>query len=450
MIYSMMAGDLPYRLKEMHDRYGPVVRVAPDELSFIDGTAWKDIYSKKEYIRPPQWRNRLPGKNCDHLISADADTHTRFRRCFNSAFSEHALQNQEPIIQGYVSKLMERFQEVTDDVVSAGVVNVVHLFNYTAFDIIGDLGWGKNFGGLDKLEYHPWVTVILHFKMTMFVAALKYYPWLDRLMQAMTPASALESIRMITDTAEKNMAARKALADDRPDIMSYAFKYNSSVADPSAQLSTEELETNGMTFIVGGSDTVTTAMAGITNNLLQNPTTLERLTKEIRSAFANEGDITATSTAALPYLRAVMDEALRMCPPVPDILRRKIVGGDTVIAGVAVPDGTVVGIPMWPAFRSSYNFVKPDDFRPDRWLSGESPSEFRRDKKVAFQPFSVGPAGCIGQNLARMELRLVLCRFLWSFDISVPQGESSLDWASQKIWWSWNKEPVRVKLSRVR
>ena len=176
----------------------------------------------------------MPGKDCDHFISADVDTHARFRKCFSSAFSEHALQNQEPIIQGYISGLMERLDEVIDRPETAGVVNIVDLFNYTAFDIIGDLGWGKSFGGLDKLAYHPWVTVVLHFKMTMFAAALKYYPWVDRVIQAMTPASALASIRMITETAEKNVAARRSLPSDRPDIMSYASKYNSATKDPSA------------------------------------------------------------------------------------------------------------------------------------------------------------------------------------------------------------------------
>ena len=445
-----MAGDLPYRLKEIHDRYGSIVRVAPNELSFIDGAAWKDIYSKKEYIRPSQWRNRLPGKNCDHLISADVGTHTRFRKCFNSAFSEHALQSQEPIIQGYISRLMDRLDEVIDQPKTAGVVNIVDFFNYTAFDIIGDLGWGKDFGGLDKLEYHPWVTVVLHFKMTMFVAALKYYSWVDRVMAAMTPASALTSIRMITKTAEQNVATRISLPNDRPDIMSYALKYNSATKDPSARLSTEELETNSMTFIVGGSDTITTAMAGTTNCLLQSPATLRRLVEEIRSAFTNEGDITATSTATLPYLKAVIDEGIRMCPPVPDILRRVVVGGDTMVAGVPVPNNTVVGIPMWPTFQSSTNFTKPNEFIPERWLAGDSQHEFAKDKKIAYQPFGLGPAGCIGQNLARMELRLVLCRLLWRFDISIPVGERGFTWTTQKIWWSWNKDPVRVKLSRAR
>ena len=82
---------------------------------------------------------------------------------------------------------MQRLEEIIADPKTAWIIDVVDLFNYTAFDIIGDLGRGKNFGGLDKLQYHPWVKVILRLKMTMFAAALKYYPWPDRIMQAIMP-----------------------------------------------------------------------------------------------------------------------------------------------------------------------------------------------------------------------------------------------------------------------
>ena len=84
----MLDGDLPYRFKQLHDEYGKVVRVAPNELSFIDAAAWRDIYIHKEYILPYKWHNGLPGKNSDHFISAGTEDHTRFRKIFNASFSE--------------------------------------------------------------------------------------------------------------------------------------------------------------------------------------------------------------------------------------------------------------------------------------------------------------------------------------------------------------------------
>ena len=444
----MLAGELPFRLLQLHNEYGRVVRVAPNELSFIDAAAWKDIYIHKEYIRPFEWRNRLPGKSSDNFISAGVEDHTRFRKIFNAAFSEKALREQEPIIQSYVSKLMDRFQEIADKGSSktSGVINLVEYFNWATFDIIGDLGWGHSFECLEKKEYHPWITVVLHFKATLFVASLKYYPILDKFLQAITPASAMASIKMVTSTAEENVKERLSRKTDRPDLMSFAIKYNASSGN--SGISVEEMECNSMAFIVGGSDTLTTALVGTVNCLMQNPEAHAQLVKEVRSSFTSEDDINYTSTNILQYLNAVIEEGLRMCPPVPDLMRRQIAGGDTIVAGQAVPDGTVVGIPMWPTFQSSINFTKPQEFHPERWQL-QSSSKFK-DNKAAFQPFSAGPANCIGQNLARYELRVILSRLFWRYDLTVPEGKTMLDWPNQKIWWSWEKKPVYVKLNSVK
>ena len=363
----MMQGNLPYRLRDLHEKYGPVVRVAPNELSFIEASAWKDIYARRHLIRPSEWRNRLPGKSSDHFISADVTNHTRFRKAFGVAFSESALRRQEPIIQSYITKMLSRCEEAINRPEPS--INIVELFNFTTFDIIGDLGWGKSFGCLEIMKYHPWVMVVLHFKMTMFVASLKYYPVVGRLMSALTPPSALESIRMITNTAEKNVKERLSADQDHPDILSYAMKHNASTS--SEQISVEEMETNCMAFIVAGSDTMTTALTGILNCLLHSQASMNRLQKELRSTFVSEAGIDSVSTQGLPYLKAVIEEGLRMCPPVPDIMRRQVTGGDVMVSGHCVPDGSVVGIPMLPTFRSAINFSNANEFHPERWMTEE-------------------------------------------------------------------------------
>lgn len=57
-----------------------------------------------------------------------------------------------------------------------------------------------------------------------------------------------------------------------------------------------------------------------------------------------------------------------------------------------------VSMSLYSAFRSSDNFVLPDAFIPERWLSGAEASDFAADKKEAFQPFSYGPRNCLGQQ----------------------------------------------------
>ena len=278
------------------------------------------------------------------------------------------------------------------------------------------------------------------------MASLKYHTLLDKAVQAITPASAMTSIKMMTSTAEKNVKGRLLRKTDRPDLMSFAVKHNAS--SDNSSISVEKMECNSMAFVVGGSDTLTTALVGTVNCLLHNPRSLAHLVQEVRSSFASEDTINYSSTNGIPYMKAVMKEGLRMCPPIPDIMRRQIAGGNTIVVGHAVLDGTVVRIPMWPTFQSSVNLIKPNEFHSERWQP-QSSGNFK-DNNAESQPFSAGPTNYIGQNLARYELCVILSRFFRRFNIAVPEGKKVLDWSSQKIWWSWDKEPVYVKLTSAR
>lgn len=92
---------------------------------------------------------------------------------------------------------------------------------------------------------------------------------------------------------------------------------------------------------------------------------------------------------------------------------------------------------MYAAFRSEQNWTRPDDMVPERWLDKGAGSTFEGDVREVHQPFSFGPRNCIGKNLANSEMRLVLARILWNFDITLlPE---SANWIDQKVYRVWVK-----------
>ena len=108
-------------------------------------------------------------------------------------------------------------------------------------------------------------------------------------------------------------------------------------------------------------------------------------------------------------------------------------------------------------YRSPFNFHSPESFTPERWLPSSSTdpsSPYYDDKRYAVQNFSLGPRNCIGKNLAWAEMRLILARMMWNFDISVAQRsdgtQKELDWARQKTWILVQKESFEVKLISFR
>ena len=206
-------------------------------------------------------------------------------------------------------------------------------------------------------------------------------------------------------------------------------------------LTFQEICENAAVLTIGGSETTPSALSGVTYLLLCNPTSLATLTSYLRTTFQSVEEINSI-TVNIDYLLAVLNEALRMYPPVGSFLSRVTPPEGCFIAGRFVPGNTSVSVSQWGVNRSASNFVRPNEFAPQRWRGD---AEFRDDKLKVVQSFSVGPRNCIGRNLAFFEMKLVLAKFLYSFDLELC--EESRGWMEdQKVLFLNQRPPLMVKL----
>ena len=97
-------------------------------------------------------------------------------------------------------------------------------------------------------------------------------------------------------------------------------------------------------------------------------------------------------------------------------------------------------------FRSTNNFSASDSFIPERWIGGAASLEKHNSK--ALKAFSYGPRSCLGQNLAMLEVRVILSKIIWNFDI-VNKGPL-YDWKEQETYVVWIKKPLLVGLVPVK
>ncbi|KAJ5701646.1 cytochrome P450 [Penicillium malachiteum] len=443
-LLSMVRGNLPHQIKNFHEKYGDIIRVGPDELSFIDPDAWRDIYTKgREFVRPDQYKDQPPGKTAANLITCSEAEHARLRKILAPGFSEKYAMEQESFIQSYVDKLFTKLDERLRNNQSSSV-DVVEWINYLAFDVIGDLTWGSSFGCLDGLTYHPWVQTVGQFKAGIVVFALKFYPPVYSFLVAITPPSALQAVMDMWKLTEQNVRDRVAGGANRPDLVGTMMASDS--------MTQEEMEVNSMMIVAAGSESLTTVLTGVINHLLRSPDKLDVLVEKLRTTFpSSEQEITGSALKSVPYLDAVLNEGMRLCPTIPDGMRRNVPTGGATIAGHFVPGGMVVSVPPFATYRASRNFSHPTDFAPERWLSDEaSSSKFKDDSKMAFNPFSLGAHNCPGQNLAWLQLRIILARLLWKYDLSIPPGIDLPQWEEQGIWWFWDKQPTMVRFRKFR
>jgi cytochrome P450 len=203
-----------------------------------------------------------------------------------------------------------------------------------------------------------------------------------------------------------------------------------------------ELMAQATTMIVAGSETTATTLTTTTYYLLRNPECLALLQSEIRGAFTAIDQITGDSTAGLKYLHGVIEESLRIFPPVSIALPRYSPGA--TIDGHYVPAGVTVGNSTYEMSRDPRYWHEPDSFLPERWIG-----EGFHDNKKASQPFSTGPRGCLGINLAYLELNVTLAKVVYAFDFELVSKDLK-GWADEcKLYGLWKRPQVLVKFHPV-
>jgi len=215
---------------------------------------------------------------------------------------------------------------------------------------------------------------------------------------------------------------------DRKDF----FYHLLNARDPETGLgfSTDELWGESNLLIIAGSDTTSTAMAGTFFYLARDARVLHRLIEEIRRTFEDvEEIVSGQKLSGCGYLRACIDETMRMTPPVAGALPREVLAGGLDIADpqIHIPEGVVVGVPHYAIHHNPDYYPQPFTYIPERWLSdpSQNPLIDHLDKAhAAYCPFSIGPRGCIGKGLAYVELTVTIARVLWLFDVRMAPGTS--------------------------
>lgn len=383
----------------VHEKYGEIVRTAPDQLSFINDQAWRDIYMHRQGNR--QLQKGFPGRPVNgayHIINAPDDIHARQRKTLSHAFSERALRDQEPLIKKYVDLLISHMRE---DAVAGKPVDIVSEFNFATFDIIADLSFGSPLGALQDRKDHPWMktffrSIKIGTRITQFLL-IPGVAWIAALVAWPLRATQRKQFKFTQD----KVSERLEKGAERPDFMGAVLKNNAKAEIGEGKagegMSRAELDATFNMVMLGGSETSATLLSGCMYLLQRNPDVKKRLQDEVRGAFSNEDEITVTKVNSLPYLLAVLEESLRFYPPVPIALGRRTPPEGISICGKWVPGGIAVGIPQLAANHSPLNFVDPDKYVPERFLPNHDP-KYDMDRRAVLQPFSAGPRNCLGRK----------------------------------------------------
>ncbi|KAF9469040.1 cytochrome P450 [Collybia nuda] len=405
-------GELLQHLVGLHAQYGPVVRIAPNELHFNSYLAYADIYRAGSTFTKHGPFYKCFGADGSAFGAIDPQDSKRRRGVLNPFFSRRAILNLEGVVQEKVDKLINCLTQRQQ----GKPVNMFLAFRCATMDIITSYSFAHCTNSLDAADFYDpllvtiqttipliWVIKMLPFLVPCFSMIPEWFA--KRLSPQLLAFSNLR--KLIGVQIDKVLSGENLLESaDNLTIYHRLLKVPSGDDQPSLPTRRNLIE-EALSLLQAGSDTVGNTCTIGTFYALNDRTVRMKLFHELRDAWPDKN-------IPIGYCTAVIKESLRLSHGIVTPLPRVVGPIDTVIAGYAVPANAVVGVSATCIHNDIEIFPEPQTFSPERWLQ-----PYSRELDIHLVPFSRGPRMCLGINLAWCELYLIFGNIFRKLEMNI-------------------------------
>ncbi|KAL6719251.1 hypothetical protein ACLMJK_003488 [Lecanora helva] len=422
-------GDYINQVEQMHEKYGPIVRVTPDEIHVKDSEWSHVLYAGPGHVRDKDPSLAHAAGTADGTFgSVSHSVHRRRRIPVSSYFSTISVRE----LQGKIWQRAEHLCDVLREHHKADrIVNGRATFLGWSNDTLRSCAFGESLDLLDQPDR------ALQFDR-VFKAFAAFYPILKQcewiipfaLQLPVTPFKFIYTplATLLTVHVEMINLAKKAKAEHtRMDIaqnmgINKANKeqyfhnlYHALLASnlPEDEKRPERMAHEGFEILLAGSDTTARTMGIAMFHLISNPAVAYKLKRELETVMLRPRDVVELKTLQeLPYLGSIIKESLRIGKVTDHRLSHVATEETLQYQNWTIPIGTRVS--MTPT-RNSYDtkfFPEPAKFIPERWLQSE---EMVAAMNHVFMPFAAGSRGCLGMHFATAELCIGLAQMFRQF-----------------------------------
>jgi cytochrome P450 len=238
---------------------------------------------------------------------------------------------------------------------------------------------------------------------------LGFPEWLPR----RQPAPYRRAIAAFEAVVARILAERRADGIDRGDLLSMLLAARDS--ETGSDMSDKQLRDEILTIFAAGHETTATALSWIWYLLAQHPEAEARLHHELDSVLGGRTP-TYADLSRLTWTRMVIEEAMRLYPPVHTIARTAL--GEDRIGGVRVPAGAILTISIYVTHRNPTLWPQPERFEPERF----APAAVAQRHRFAYLPFGGGPRICIGNGFAMAEAQVIVATIAQRYRVRLAPG----------------------------
>ncbi|TDZ38190.1 Cytochrome P450 monooxygenase lolP1 [Colletotrichum spinosum] len=441
MARAALNGAVHEYYMDLHERYGPLVRIGPNTVMFSDAETLKRIAAARSGYTKGEWYvvgRTTPGE--DHLFSLrDEDKRRHLKSRMGPGYSGLENGGFEAGVDKHVASFVDLIEsKYVSTAAEYRPMDMASKSTYFALDVVSELGFGHAYGFLreDRDLYQYVGTKDAFFPVMVTMGSV---PWLARLMHSWPLSLGLPRS---ADSAGFGalMGFAKTFVDGRlaPDAKPGRDMMQSFI---NAGLTREELTQEVYVETIAGSDTTATAIRMILLCLLSDPRAYSSLRAEIDAAAAANRisrPVRDAEARTLPYLQAVIREGLRLYPPSTGIASKEVPAGGDAVHGFRLPAGTQVGENVCGIGRARDVFG-PDAhvFRPERWIEAARAGDERRFREMlstADLVFGYGKFYCMGRNIALIELNKIFVELFRRYDLAIAKPERPMKLWSAGFW----------------
>lgn len=415
VIYRLAKGDMDQVQRNLHARYGPLIRIAPNEVACADPHAIKQIYRTQNALTKtdfyPVWGNTEISKYRDHFSVVNEKLHSERRRIVSHVYSLANVLQSEHAIDRCCIVLTEKLIKLAQNGV---VCDLSPWLQWYSFDTIGELFFGRRFGFLDEEKDHDkWIASLDAFMPAMcrlavspsymrplIMAVAVFDPTMKRALQCIATMSEVAK-GYILDRGHYSESQTKGNSRnlEKLDLLQQLFNVMHEKG-PKVDFGIQEIQQESYTAIMAGSDSTAIALRAAFYFIIRDRDIYHRVQAEVDDAN-KKGELSFPVKYAealkLPLLCASIKEAMRLFPSVGLTLPRLSPAGGIALNGTFIPEGYRVGVNA-AVVHFDQNIFGPDAdvFRPERWLD---PSKAVQMERYMLQ-FGGGTRTCIGKNVS--------------------------------------------------
>ncbi|TVY39378.1 putative sterigmatocystin biosynthesis P450 monooxygenase [Lachnellula occidentalis] len=406
--YHEFSGSRRTWIHSLHQRYGPVVRLAPNECSFANFEGMKEIYqSGGSGYDKTEFYDLFKQFDYRTMFSTlKKQDHAQRKRLFADRYAMTNIVRPE-IVQGIETRAESVLSKCKESM--GGYLDVYVTLHCYALDCASHFLFSPM--GTDTLNNPDDMVLIqeLTYNNSLKQRWLEYYaPTLSALMFSLRGRNATISKDYVIKQSQQTTPNEATLI--------------SRLQSRSDTLQNIQMAAECMDHMSAGIDTTGDGLCFLMHELSLPRS--QHVQQRLREEFIQNPN---ARLDMLPYLDAVIKEGLRLFPPIPMSLPRCVPEGGRFISGYNIPGGSVVSCQAFSMHRLDESlFPDPEIYNPERWIEEKG----LVDRNRMFFSFAAGGRGCIGRHLATIEMKTLLKEIYSNFTTSVAlemEGDMSID-----------------------